>query len=89
MGIYELLVGIDTDASGSVDKFVQKAIECTAPAAPAPVPTTAAAGLGGPSTGDGGLLAASSTSSSALLYSIAGALAFALAGVATLRFARR
>ena len=89
VGIYELLVGIDTDGNSSVDKFVQKAIECTAPAAPAPVPTTAAAGLGGPSTGDGGLLAASSTSSSALLYSIAGALAFALAGVATLRFARR
>jgi hypothetical protein len=63
----------------------QVEVKCTA--APAvSAPATGTGTLAAPRTGDGGLVGAGSSST---LYSLAGALAFALAGVATLRFARR
>ncbi|HXH23462.1 MAG TPA: hypothetical protein VNN10_15695 [Dehalococcoidia bacterium] len=69
----------------------QVTVTCTIPAptaAPAPTVTAPRTGTGitPPSTGDAGL---SSSSSSWTLFAIGGLAAFALAGLATLRFARR
>jgi hypothetical protein len=74
----------------------QVTVNCSVPSAavPAPAPSVTAPRTGtGPSilppnTGDAGLAASSSSSSSAL-FAIAGVAAFALAGLATLKFARR
>jgi hypothetical protein len=69
-------------------------VSCTQPAVAAAAPTVTAprTGTGGvispPNTGDAGL-AATSTGSSWTLFVIAGAVAFALAGFAGLKFARR
>ncbi len=73
----------------------QVTVTCAIPAAvaaPAPAPTVRAPSTGtgpitAPNTGDAGL--AGSSGSSWVLFVIAGAAAFALAGVASLRFARR
>jgi hypothetical protein len=69
-------------------------VTCTAPvvaAAAAPTVTAPKTGTGGvtpPNTGDAGL-AATSSSSSWTLFVIAGVVAFAAAGVASLKFARK
>ena len=69
----------------------QVTVECTIQA-PAPAPTIVApdtgTGITPPSTGDAGLLAGSNGSSWSL-FAIGGMVAFALAGLATLGFARR
>jgi len=103
VGPYEVVV--TTGGAGSVTmdlggvfstrpQVAQQTVTCTgaapAPAAPAPTisaPRTGTGSITPPSTGDAGL--ADSTSSSWALFSVIGAAAFAVAGLAGLKFVRR
>lgn len=80
------------NAAGGVTQQAVKTYECTVPAAPAPTQGHTSPGTGTgtgsitpPNTGNAGL---ASASSSASLLVIAGAAAFVLAGLASVRFAR-
>ena len=88
-GPYEVVARVATGIPG-VYLYAQTTVTCAKKAAAAPAvgaPATGTGGsLGAPSTGDAGLADAGNSS---VLFSIAGAVAFAIAGVATLRFARR
>jgi hypothetical protein len=99
-GPYEVVVTAGGSVLGETGVFstapisAQVTVSCTigapataAPAATVRAPSTGTGTITAPSTGDAGL--ADSSGSSALLFAIGGAVAFALAGVAGLRFARR
>jgi hypothetical protein len=100
-GPYEVVV--TTGGAGSVTTglggvfstrpvVIQTTVTCTLPqaAAPAPAPTITAPrtgqGITPPNTGDGGL---ADNSASWALFAVVGMVAFAVAGAATLKFARR
>jgi hypothetical protein len=65
----------------------QVTVTCSTAAPAVTAPSTGTGSISPPNTGDAGLAAGSS--SSATLYVIAGAIAFALAGLASFRYARR
>jgi hypothetical protein len=66
----------------------QVTVTCTEGAPAVTAPSTGTGTISPPNTGDAGLAAANS-SSNAMLYVIAGAIAFAMAGLASIRYARR
>jgi len=89
------LLGLFSSPPLSVQTTVRCTIPVVAAAAPAPAPTITAPRTGDlgttairpPSTGDAGL--ADSSSSSWLLFAVAGAVAFSLVGLATVKVTRR
>jgi hypothetical protein len=89
VGAYEVVVSIGGLPSVA-PRVAQVTVTCSLPAAPAPPTTTApSTGTGSirpPNTGDAGLVA---EDSSWALFAVAGMVAFAVAGLATLKFARR
>lgn len=90
VGPYEVVASADSNGDGVPDIFAQVTVTCTAGAVPTTAPSitapTTGQGITPPSTGDAGL---ASSSSSWTLFTIGGMAAFALASLATLRFARR
>jgi hypothetical protein len=66
----------------------QVTVTCTEGAPAVTAPSTGTGTISPPNTGDAGLAAANS-SSNAMLYVIAGAIAFVMAGLASIRYARR
>jgi len=91
-GPNEVVVGVDTNGDDFPDLFAQASFTCTmggvatttSPSVTAP--NTGTAGIRPPNTGDAGLAA---NGSSTALFSVAGLVAFAIAGLATVKFARR
>lgn len=91
VGPYEVVASV-TGANGQ-PIFAQTTVTCTMAAAAAPTaaatvrpPSTGTGSITPPNTGDAGL---ASESSSWTLFSVAGLVAFAIAGLATVKFARR
>jgi hypothetical protein len=79
-------------------KTAQQTVNCSIPTVAAPVapvaptvtaPRTGQGTISPPNTGDAGLLGSSDSSSSWALFAAVGAVAFAVAGLATLKFARK
>jgi hypothetical protein len=102
MGAYSVLVGdSQSNDNGRVPVFYngntgvfstpvvtsQVTVTCTVAAPAVTAPSTGTGTISPPNTGDAGLAAGSS--STAMLYVIAGAVAFALAGLAGFSYARR
>lgn len=95
VGAYEVVVSAGGSLSGAFSTPVtaaQVTVTCNLPAAPqaqapsVPSPQTGTGSIRPPSTGDAGL---ASSSSNAMLFVIVGAVAFALAGFASVSYARR
>ncbi len=85
---FSLLGGLFSTAPISAQVTVECTIQAPAPAPTIVAPDTGTGTITPPSTGDAGLLAGSNGSSWSL-FAIGGMVAFALAGLATLGFARR
>ena len=85
---FSLLGGLFSTAPISAQVTVECSIQAPAPAPTIVAPDTGTGTITPPSTGDAGLLAGSNGSSWSL-FAIGGMVAFALAGLATLGFARR
>jgi hypothetical protein len=91
VGAYEVVAASGGSALGGIFSTPvvtsQVTVTCTVGAPTTTAPSTGTGSITPPSTGDAGLAAASS--SSAMLFVIAGAVAFALAGLASYGYARR
>ena len=85
---FSLLGGLFSTAPISAQVTVECTLQAPAPAPTIVAPDTGTGTITPPSTGDAGLLAGSNGSSWSL-FAIGGMVAFALAGLATLGFARR